>query len=647
MTTAHAPGRNTPCPCGSGRKVKRCHPDGLRAIDPLRPAGAPGPPVPARTATTPDPEPATTTPELAPDPAPGHHDEALDAADAHLAAGRLDESVAIAGDVLAQDPGNGRAIGVLGVVAHRLGDRGTAADLLVASVTLRPRDPVARRRLAALLLDLGLRDQAVDHLRAAIDAAPQDGATYVDLAAIRLADGSPDEAGALLAQAIEADPDHRQARRRLTWLRIRQGRLEEARAAYTDFLAWEVAHPELVIPDPRGHRIHIGPVASVAAWCRAQGAAYAVTKPAAALEIVRPHYAPDRAGPPPAVVTRPERYVALLDDAIVVGRETLVIAGDGTILSDVATHPDAPRYDLVRGATRYADAQHALLDMTAEPIMTIDRAVALTSPGSPNWYHWLLEILTRLQTLETAGGEAAAWPLLLDDAAARIPQLKEALRMVVGPDRQLITIPLRRAARVRRLAVVAPGAWLPIDLRDGLMLEPHDCVVDPDAVAYLRDRLMPAALRDRQDKAVDGALGGRRLFLGRSREGRLTGADALGPVLAAHAIETVLPERMTVREQVALFADASLVVAESGAALTNLVFAPASARIVILGADRWDLTLFSQLAGHRGQEHRYVAGTPVAGSHKKLYQSRFTLDPAALDAALRDLDAGLTPGTHR
>jgi capsular polysaccharide biosynthesis protein len=118
----------------------------------------------------------------------------------------------------------------------------------------------------------------------------------------------------------------------------------------------------------------------------------------------------------------------------------------------------------------------------------------------------------------------------------------------------------------------------------------------------------------------------------------MLGAAGLAPVLAAHGVETVLPERLTVREQVALFADAALVVAESGAALTNLVFAPSSARIVVLGADRWDLTLFSQLAGHRGQVHRYVAGTPVRGSHPKLYQSRFSLEPAALDAALRDLE---------
>jgi capsular polysaccharide biosynthesis protein len=120
----------------------------------------------------------------------------------------------------------------------------------------------------------------------------------------------------------------------------------------------------------------------------------------------------------------------------------------------------------------------------------------------------------------------------------------------------------------------------------------------------------------------------------------MLGAEALGPVLAAHGIETVLPERLSFAEQVELFADSSLVVAESGAALTNLVFAPSTARIVVLGADRWDLTLFSQLTGIRGQEHLYVAGTPIAGSHAKLYQSRFTLEPAALHAALTDLEGG-------
>ena len=99
----------------------------------------------------------------------------------------------------------------------------------------------------------------------------------------------------------------------------------------------------------------------------------------------------------------------------------------------------------------------------------------------------------------------------------------------------------------------------------------------------------------------------------------------------------VLPETLSFADQVRLFAAADVILAETGAALTNLIFAPRSARIVVLGADRWDLTLFSQLAGVLGQDLRYVAGSPIRGSHPKLYQSRFTLAPAVLEAALAEL----------
>ena len=341
-------------------------------------------------------------------------------------------------------------------------------------------------------------------------------------------------------------------------------------------------------------------------------------------------------------MTRPETYVAELRDATVIGGETVVLARDGTALFDLATHPDADRFDLVRGAVRYADRRAALVHAATGAGRTIERGILVAGPASHNYYHWLLEFLTRFRAIE-AVPDLADWPLLVDRAMVGVPQLVEALDTLVGAKRERIVLERLEAVRVGRVAVASPGAWLPLDLKNGLMLEPGDSIVDPDAIDYLRERLMPAEL-DPSGRRSPGRRGTRRLHLARIRVGRLQNAAEVRPVLGRYGIDDVLPETLSFAEQVRLFADTDLIVAETGAALTNLIFAPRTARIVVLGADRWDLTLFSQLAGALGQELVYVAGSPIRGSHPKVYQSTFIADPARVSAALVELCGGRSDG---
>ena len=606
MTGQDGVSRNAPCPCGSGRKAKLCHPDQA------------GSPTAARVTARDERAPGGST--LA---------AMARAADEHLVAMRYPEAIAAASEVLVLDGQNAAALSVLGSAAHRLGDASSAGDLLVQAVGLGPQDPVIRCRLADLLADLGLMDQAVEQYSEALRLAPRGPDAVVGLARCRLAAGDEQGSLRLLEQAVALDRGHHGARKALIWLHLHMGDGPAGLREYEKVLEIERLNPARFRPDPAGNRPHVGPVRDVGEWCRAHGSAYHVVTPAAPLQIARPRYAPDREGPPPAEVLRPERYVAVVPDILAVGRESSVIAADGTILSDIAAHEDADRFDLVRGAVRYMDRRVALISTTAAAPVLLDRAVVLTGAGSPNYYHWLLEHLTRLQTLELAAPIAADWPLVVDEQALGVPQLALALRRVAGEERRLVAVGPRAAVRIREAALVSPGAWLPIDLRDGLMLQPHDCIIDPAAIAWLRERLMPGGGRD-------DAPGARRIFLGRSSVGRLQNAADLAPVLAELGIETVLPERMSLDEQLEVFAGAALVVAESGAALTNIAFAPSSATVVVLGADRWDLTLFSQIAGHRGQRHLYVAGTPITGSSTKLYQSKFTLEAADLATALRD-----------
>ena len=110
------PGRNSPCPCGSGRRYKDCH----GAIS-------------------------------GPNPLPRRVDRPtqmqLDAALAAQQAGRLAEAIARYEAVIADHPDNFDALHMLGVAHYQRGEFERARDLVGAALRHSPADPGARHNL--------------------------------------------------------------------------------------------------------------------------------------------------------------------------------------------------------------------------------------------------------------------------------------------------------------------------------------------------------------------------------------------------------------------------------------------------------------------------------------------------------------------
>ena len=108
----------------------------------------------------------------------------------------------------------------------------------------------------------------------------------------------------------------------------------------------------------------------------------------------------------------------------------------------------------------------------------------------------------------------------------------------------------------------------------------------------------------------------RRLFVSRSGASHrrlvneLECAHALGD---AFGVELVSTEGMSLADEIDLFRRAALVVGAHGAGLTNLAFAPASARVVELASTTYWDSLFAQIASVKGQSYGLIRGRPTRG----------------------------------
>jgi capsular polysaccharide biosynthesis protein/Flp pilus assembly protein TadD len=523
--------------------------------------------------------------------------------------------------ILAQYPGNAAALVVAGLCANRLGDMEAAASFFERATELMPADPTPRRLKANLLTQSGRAAEAVAELQAAVALFPADADSRAALGAAYLEADQPDLAAAAYRAAAELDPADTGSRKNLILLDMAAGQLDEAAASYRALL-------DIDGQDSAGHLVATGRFVSVADWCADADAPYTVVAQACPDAIYPPAYAGE-ARPEPVAVTRPETYVAQISDATVVGGESFVIAPDGQFVWDIAVRPDSWRFDLTERVTRYADGGVALIDAVAASEEPIEAAIDLAGVSSFNYYHWLVEFVSRMANIEAVESELhlAGMPLLVDRAVTDVPQLMAALRTLVGSEREVIALEAGVARRVRRLILPSQLSWMPNNLRDGEELAMTDYYVSAEAIRYLRRRLAPASVSL-------GRPGHRRIFLARAGGKRhLNGAD-LGPVLTEFGIESVRPESLSFEEQIRLFADAELVVAETGAALTNLLFCPPGAGVVVMvGARSWNAAWYSQFAGVLGQTMCFVTGTP-ASAHVKVYQSGFTIDPEDLRAAL-------------
>lgn len=288
-----------------------------------------------------------------------------------------------------------------------------------------------------------------------------------------------------------------------------------------------------------------------------------------------------------------------LPGAHLAGAGGCVVAPDGALLLDTAWDEEQARAAGLLGGHRLPPA-HVLPGTCA----------SLVTMWSDNYYHWLLEGLGRLAVLERAG--LAELPLVVP----------ERLRPFQAASLDLLGIAAERRIPFTREHVApetlvwasAPG---------------HTGHLQPWAAAWLRERLAAAAgAGPRRD---------RRLYVSRNAMSRATARRQVAnehEVLAALeplGFELVVPERLTLAEQVRLFAEAAVIAGPHGAAHTSAVFAQ-HATVVELFEPGYVNPCQHGVATAAGHAYWYLVGDSAGGNdiHVPVEPLLRTLDAAGI-----------------
>jgi hypothetical protein len=255
------------------------------------------------------------------------------------------------------------------------------------------------------------------------------------------------------------------------------------------------------------------------------------------------------------------------------------------------------------------------------PLPLAEPTLLLAQNGARMFGHWLLELLPRLLLAQRLG-----LPFAKVLVPAGMPaRIAEALPLLgLAPETLVTYDPAREEPRCADLFYL-PAPW-------------QRRVFHPLAAPLfdaLRGRLAAA------DAA--SAPAPRRLYLSRRHwqgGGRqLLNRDALAPQLAAQGFREVSPELLSLPEQAALLREAEAVVAEEGSAAHLMVFAPAGARLLVLGPPTLRNPYHVAVAELRGQAYGLLHGAP-AGPAAAGARADYSIDAELLRQALGLLRPG-------
>lgn len=213
-----APQRNEPCPCGSGRKYKKCCLGGE---------------APSATGKGMD----IVHDRFQTSEASAPLEDLLRQAEEFGRAGRVAEAETVYRQVLRLWPRHDRALYRLGALARDSGRLDIAADLIGRAIEVAGEVPEYASALGLVLCMQGRFDEATGCFGRLLERQPDHVAARINLGNIHLGQGRLDEAEVCYGRALTQAPRLAAVHHNLAGVHFKQGRVEEAMAGFRRALA--------------------------------------------------------------------------------------------------------------------------------------------------------------------------------------------------------------------------------------------------------------------------------------------------------------------------------------------------------------------------------------------------------------------------
>lgn len=267
----------------------------------------------------------------------------------------------------------------------------------------------------------------------------------------------------------------------------------------------------------------------------------------------------------------PQTYVSVVNNAIITGGSSLVVSREGNLLSDEMVDFTGKDYGTKSPHIWFQHKNKVILAYIKRSNTRIKEGIILSCDHDNNYFHWLVECLPKLLLIDTLQQFKDA-PLLIPKGLHK--NLEIALKKVNINGRRLIYLDYGVAYHVERL--IFPSALSRVvDRYLGRPVYNADVVLSHKWISKVSAILKRNLQYDKKPW--------RKLFITRRKSYRsLENHEELELMLIEHNFESVELDNVSLDFQIELFSQASVVIAPTGASLTNMLFCQPGTKIVLL-----------------------------------------------------------------
>lgn len=271
----------------------------------------------------------------------------------------------------------------------------------------------------------------------------------------------------------------------------------------------------------------------------------------------------------------PEIYISKVEDAKVNGASNFIFKGSELLCHELydfdSDYTSEELNTRLRLNTNENKAYWIKKNKDKNPTI-INKAASFLDACAGNYAHWLTEVLPRI-CLFCQIKEFENIPIIINSGLHE--NIIESLAFIVGKERTVFTLPLRNTVTVNELYVVSPTGYIPFDVRPGKSSSHHG-IFSKDALKILTSKVMSEINLFAPDYP-------QKIYLcRRSKVRQLINETEIEKLLVDNGFSVIDTANLSFQEQVILFNNAKVIVAPTGAACANLIFAKENAKVIIL-----------------------------------------------------------------
>lgn len=329
-------------------------------------------------------------------------------------------------------------------------------------------------------------------------------------------------------------------------------------------------------------------------------------------------------------VCLPEIHYYLFACARVYVSSSSVILNDKQVIIERAVGSDQSKYDYAYGHIMAHGGDTAVIRFGKSE--EIKKGIFLGGNGSSNYYHWIVEILAKLEYLSKLPKHYQEYPLLVSEDVVQIPSFKDTLDLF-AKGHQVITLSKELSYVVDELIYINSPNNLPFNLSGKQRFKSNYVSIDSASIAYLGKTALQAALQTQTPSNYP-----KKIFLSRKGVLRNYNQDEVFDYLSVYGFTKVFMEDLSFLDQVRTVQHADIIVGPTGAAWTNLIFCKPGTKGLCWMADEFgDFSAYSSIAGMVGVDLRYLTYSTGVYSTAELYYKDYTIDLCMIEKGLSEL----------